>query len=676
MARFCELSTPLGADLEFSSMRVSERLSRLFEIDVEAVSIKDDLDPKKVLGHRANIKVDHGDGVVRHFDGFVTQFANGGSIGRRFVYRLQVRPALWFLTRTTDCRVFQNLSVPQVLDKILLEGRNRNITLAKRLLDASKYKAWEYCVQYRETDFAFASRLMEQEGIYYFFEHTASGHTLVLTDDKSKHTPIPAPDTFDFVPGSRDQVHKKDVVTEWRQIQEVQPAMFTLKDYDWLKPASQQMVTRSPENVHEHGQASAKYEIFDYPGDFDPVGGQALAQGDPYVAARAEELASNAIIIRGDGLLRTFHVGRRFKLANHTRRDQNGEYLIVGTEYVYQDSALESGTQSGARFKCSFTALPQRQQFRAPRVTRRPLIHGLQTAVVTGPSAEEIFTDKYGRIKVQFHWDRRGLKNEESSCFLRVSSLAAGNNWGFISIPRIGQEVLVSFLEGDPDRPVVTGVVYNANNMPPWALPDNKTQWGMLSRSTKDGTAATANALRFEDKKGAEQVWLHAEKNQLIEVENDEVHTVGHDRSKTIGNDEITHVKRDRTETVDRNETITVKGDRTEKVEKNEKIDITGDRTETVGGKETVTITGKRTLSVKNAEAIDVSTTSDSKIGTAYSLTAGTEIKLTTGAASITMKVDGTIEIKGVQIKINGVKIDVAGAALIDIKAPLVKINS
>lgn len=664
MARLCVLSSPMDPDLLFSSMRVSDRLSRMYEIDIEAVSTRDDLAPKDILGKWVSVAVDHGDGVTRDFSGYVTQFTNGGSLGRRFVYRLQVRPSIFGLTRTADCKIFQNLNILDIADKIIF-GRKRSSSLAwnLRLLDRSIYKPWEYCVQYRESDYAFITRLLEQEGVYWYFEHKADQGTMVLIDDKSKHGSITGLSSIPYVPASKEQLHRNDVITEWRQIQEIQPNKFTLKDYDFVKPKSEQMVSRAPERQHEHAESGADFEIYDYPGDFDPVGGAALVQGDPYVAARAEELATNSIVFRGEGLLRQFHVGQRFKLIDHPRQDQNGEYLIVGTEYVYEDIQQESGQKSGSKFKCSFTAIPSAQQFRPPRVTRRPLIHGVQTATVTGPGGEEIHTDKYGRIKVHFHWDRFGPTDDTSSCYLRVSTLAAGNNWGFISIPRIGQEVIVSFLEGDPDRPIVTGVVYNGEHMPPWTLPDHKTQWGMLSRSSKQGTDKNANAFRFEDLKGHEEVWLHAEKNQRIEVENDESHTVGHDRTKTIGHDETIKVKHNRTATITQDETITVEK---------------GNRTLTVAeGNETIKVS-------KGKTDVDIKTT--------YSLKAGDKITLECGASKLEMSKDGTINLTGVKITVDGTevkvhataKVDVLSDALgnvhatgiLDIKGAMVKINS
>jgi type VI secretion system secreted protein VgrG len=306
------------------------------------------------------------------------------------------------------------------------------------------------------------------------------------------------------------------------------------------------------------------------------------------------------------------------------------------------------------------------------------LVSGVQTAVVVGPSGEEIFCDEFGRVKVQFHWDREGKKDEKSSCWIRVSHNIAGKQWGFVILPRMGQEVVVDFEEGDPDRPLIVGMVYNAEQMPPYTLPDNKTQSGFKSRSSKGGSPANFNEIRFEDKKGSEQVFIHAEKNQDIEVENDETHWVGHDRTKTIDNDETTHVKHDRTETVDNNETITIHGARKEEVDKNETITIHGARTETVDKDEKITIHGGRTevvdknesisiggsrketvskdesVSIQGARSHNVTKDDTLAVGKNLSVTAADSISLTTGKASIVMKKDGTITISGKDITITG----------------------
>ena len=709
MDRLCTLTSPLGDALLFARMHVSERLSGLFVIRLDAVSLKPDIRPSDLLGKALTIAVDFDDGLKRQYNGYVSRLSLGGSEGRYFVYHLTLHPWLWFLGRTSDCRIFQAKNVPEIVDLVL--GDEPSKAVDDRLADKSKYLPWEYCVQYRETDLNFVSRLLEQEGIGYFFEHSEGSHRMVLVDSKEGHTAIAGDSSIPFVPDSAEQVQLTDHVAYWSAVQEIQPGQYVLDDYDFKAPGNDLQVVRRAENTPKHGKA--EYEIFDYPGEYDSHG-----EGEHYVANRIEELHDQASVFEGSGTLRAFHAGRKFSLTDHPRKDQNGEYLLVSVDYDYSDPPYESGDGGGTHFNCRFTAIPAKQQFRPPRTTPRPVVQGIQTAVVAGPAGEEIYTDSFGRIKVKFHWDRAEENKEHASCWLRVAFLAAGSGFGFVSIPRIGHEVVVDFLEGDPDRPLVTGVVYNGSNMPPWALPDNKTQSGLLTRSSLKGSAANANAIRFEDKKGAEQVWIHAEKNQDIEVENDETHWVGHDRSKTIDHDEKTHVGHDRTESVGNNETISIGVNRTETVGSNESVSIGSNRTHTVGASETWSVALQRTHSVgvnetisvgaaqeiaigamqKIAVGVDQSTTvgkdqstevgknrsgevgendslkvgksqtvgvaedRTSSIGKDDSLTvgknliinAGDSVTLKTGSASISMKKDGTIVIKGKDITIEG----------------------
>jgi type VI secretion system secreted protein VgrG len=400
--------------------------------------------------------------------------------------------------------------------------------------------------------------------------------------------------------------------------------------------------------------------------------------------------------VEGAGSARGIAVGSVFQLRGHHVPRENKKYLVVAATHTIQGPNYESlgGATPDDFYRCSFLAIESKRPFRPARLTPKPSIQGPQTAIVVGPAGEEIWTDKYGRVKVQFHWDRYGKSNQDSSCWVRVSQQWAGPGWGGVQLPRIGQEVIVEFLEGDPDRPIITGRVYNGVNMPPYELPANKTQSGIKSRSTKEGTPENFNEIRFEDKKGEEQLFIHAEKNQDIEVENDETHWVGHDRTKTIDNNETVHVKKDRTETVGQHETITIHGNRTETVDKDESITISGNRTETVtkdekitisGGRtesvakdESVSVNGKRTVSIgkdesvsiggsrtetveKNesitisgAHTLSVTKSSGIDIGKALSITAADEIVLKSGSASITLKKDGTIVIKGKDISVDG----------------------
>jgi len=428
------------------------------------------------------------------------------------------------------------------------------------------------------------------------------------------------------------------------------------------------------------------------------------------------ELQSQYEVLSGDASSRGLAAGHTFKLKKHPRDDQNRDYLLTETSIRADAGEIDGEGGAGEFFSCSFSAIEKKQQYRAPRLTPKPIIQGPQTAIVVGPGGEEIYTDKYGRVKVHFHWDRHDESNENSSCWIRVSQYWAGKEWGTMHIPRLGQEVIVEFLEGDPDCPIITGRVYNADQTVPYALPDNKTQSGIKSRSSKGGSGANFNEIRFEDKKGSEMLTIHAEKDQDISVENDESHSVGHDRKKTIDHDETNHIKHDRTETVDNDEQITIQHDRGEKVGNNESIsigatrtetvgksesvDISEDRTLSVGGKEThsvggkqslsvgedqvVNVAGSRTKSVSKDESVSVTGSSQEQVGKDQSikvskkfmLDVGDEITIKSGDASIHMKKDGTIQIKGKDLTFEGSgKITVKASSEMTLKGSKIAAN-
>jgi type VI secretion system secreted protein VgrG len=414
-------------------------------------------------------------------------------------------------------------------------------------------------------------------------------------------------------------------IASWDFSRDIQPGVYVHDDYDLERP-SVELRTRK---TLSRGYSPSDYEIYDYPGHY-----LQKADGEQYAGVRIDEFGSMFETAQGITNSKGLNVGSLFTLEDFARDDQNREYLVIGANYDLRFGdyeALPGG--GGTEYRCSFVAMPSSQQFRPRRSTPKPFVQGPQTAVVVGPSGDEIYTDKYGRVKVQFHWDRYGKKDENSSCWIRVSHPWAGKGFGGIHTPRIGQEVIVEFLEGDPDQPIITGRVYNAEQMPPWDLPGNRTQSGFLTRSSQGGGAANANAIRFEDKAGSEQLWIHAEKNQDIEVEKDETHWVGHDRTKTIDHDETSHIKHDRTETVDNNETITVHGARTETVDKNETITINLHRSETVNSGEDVTVNGARSHTVNGAQTTTISLTETHTVGAARAHTVGAAEAITVGAA-------------------------------------------
>ncbi len=618
--RAMEITTPVGDDvLLFYGMHAREELGRLSEYQLDLLSQKKDINPDDLLGKSVTVKIELPDESTRFFNGFVTRFAQGGTVGRYNRYSAFVNPWLWFLTRTTDCRIFQEMTVPDIVKKVFADHPTADF---KFELTAS-YRKWDYCVQYRETDFNFVSRLLEEEGIYFYTRHTDGHHTIVLTDSMSKHETVPGYEKISFI-SPHDLVRPElEHIGSWDFSRTIQPGVYVHDDYDLERP-SVELKTRK---VLSRTYSPSDYEIYDYPGHY-----LQKPDGEQYADVRINEFGTQFETARGISNSKGIHVGSLFTLEDFPREDQNAEYLIVSASYDLEFSGYESMPDSaGTSYQCSFVAMPSKQQFRPRRATPKPFVQGPQTAVVVGPGGEEIYTDKYGRVKVQFHWDRYGKKDENSSCWIRVSSPWAGKAWGTISTPRIGQEVVVAFLEGDPDQPIIVGRVYNAEQMPPYDLPGNKTQSGMKSRSSMGGGPANFNEIRFEDKSGAEQLFIHAEKNQDIEVEKDETHWVGHDRTKTIDHDETSHIKHDRTETVDHDETIVIHGQRGEVVDKNETIVIHQNRTETVDGNESISIGGSRSITVAKSETATVALQRTHSVGVNETITVGAAQEVTVG---------------------------------------------
>jgi type VI secretion system secreted protein VgrG len=622
--RVMEITTPLGEDvLLFHALHAREELGRLGDYQLDLLSPKNDVNVDDILGKNVTIKLALPDDSTRYFNGFVTRFAQGGTYGRYTRYFAVVRSWLWFLTRTTDCRIFQEMTVPDIVKKVF--GDHPTADFKFEL--TGSYRKWNYCVQYRETDFNFVSRLLEHEGIYFYTRHTDGHNTVVLTDSTSKHVPTPGYEKIPFIAPEEVVRPELEHISSWDFARDIQPGVYVHDDYDLERPSvelrTRKTLTRS--------YSPSDYEIYDYPGHYIQK-----PDGEQYAHVRIDEFGTMFETAQGIANSKGVAVGSLFTLEDFKRDDQNREYLVIAASYDLRFGDYEALPQGGGTdYRCSFVAMPSSQQFRPRRSTPKPFVQGPQTAVVVGPAGDEIYVDKYGRVKVQFHWDRYGKKDEKSSCWIRVSHPWAGKGFGGIHTPRIGQEVIVDFLEGDPDQPIITGRVYNAEQMPPWDLPGNKTQSGFLTRSSSGGAAANANAIRFEDKAGSEQLWIHAEKNQDIEVEKDETHWVGQDRKKTIDRDETTHVKHDRTETVDNNETITVHGQRTEVVDKDETITIHANRTEKVDKNEEITITGSRSVTVTKNESKTVGLQRTHTVGVNETITVGGAQEVTVGGLQV-----------------------------------------
>ncbi len=619
--REIEIISPLGPDvLLLREVTVTEELGRLFSIELELGSSQD-IDFEQLLGQNVSIRLDFINRGQRYFNGFVTSLSQAPSEGRFARYHATVQPWLWFLTRTADCRIFQNMTVPDIIKEVC---KDQGFTDIEDRLSGS-YRSWDYCVQYRETDFNFISRLMEQEGIYYYFMHEEGKHTLYLADGINSHEPVPDNESIPYYPPDQVATREEECISAWYLSKNVQPGTYVLNDFDFVRPKADLKVNSSIAQAHDR----ADYEIYDYPGEY-----VVSDEGDHYVRTRIEELHSQYEQAQGESVVRGLLCGGIFNLENFPRDDQNREYLLTSiTHTIHADSFEASRESAGISYRNSFTVIESSIPYRPERITPKPIVQGPQTAIVVGPSGEEIYTDEHGRVKLQFHWDRYGNSDENSSCWVRVSQLWAGKTWGGIHIPRIGQEVIVEFLEGDPDRPIITGRVYNGDQTPPYDLPANKTQSGIKSRSSKGGSGANFNEIRFEDKKGEEQIYIHAEKNQDNIVENDETTNVGNDRTEDVGHDETIHIGNNRTETVDVDESITIGNNRTEQVGSNETISIGVDRTETVGSNETIAIGSNRTVTIGSNKTETIGINKAETIGAAKELTIGAAYAVTVGAA-------------------------------------------
>ncbi|EOE6855968.1 type VI secretion system Vgr family protein [Cronobacter sakazakii] len=559
----------------------------------------------------------------RYLNGKVTRVAVSAvelSGTRYAAYELTVEPDLWPMQRDRNLRIFQGQTVPQIVKTLLGESR---VNMEERL--SGSYRVWEYCVQYQESSLDFISRLLELEGIAYHFRHEQDRHTLILTDAPGQYEPFPGYETIPYHVTPSGGSTDEEGISQWALEDSVTPGIYSLDDYDFRKPNAWLFQARQNPLSPQPGSI----DVYDWPGRFVEHG-----HGEFYARIRQERWQVEHRQTQGTATALGIAPGHTFVLRNAPFFGDNGEYLTTVAHYRFEENRYASGPDSNTLHEIRFEVIPADVPYRPAQKTPWPRTYGPQTAKVVGPQGESIWTDKYGRVKVKFHWDRLGKGDDTSSSWVRVSSAWAGQGFGGVQIPRVGDEVVVDFINGDPDRPLITGRVYNEASMPPWALPAAATQMGFLSRS-KDGSPDNANALRFEDKAGEEQVWLHAEKNMDTEIENDETHSVGSNRTKTIGANETTTVKKNRTETVVENETITVHQNRTETVDGNETITIHSNRTETVDQNEDVRIGQNQSVTVNGAQTLRVDKTKTETIALASMLNVGLAQNTNIGAAYV-----------------------------------------
>ncbi len=623
--RLISLSTPLGKDkLLLTSFDGSEHISDLFEFQLEALSDDLAIKPDTLIGKTVTVTIQNEHN--RTFNGYVSRFSFGEIQADNLrQYRLTMVPWLWFLSKMHDHRIFQEKSAKDIICQIFKDAGFNDF----KFNASGGTEIREYCVQYNETDLNFVSRLLEEEGIAYYFEQSAEKHTLVIVDQKNSYKPC-VENEITYSKGNQPGTQ----ISSWDHWYEFITGLWEHTDYDFKNPRKK-LNTKISTSIKL--PLVSQFEHYQYPGNYSKD-----AVGKDYIKYRLEAEEANFDTVLGESDCSTFFAGGTFKLKKHDARDEKGGYIITSISHKALDSSYFSGKEGQSEYINKFICIPDNVHFRPLERHPKPIIQGPLSALVTGPSGEEIYIDEYGRIKVQFFWDREGKVDENSSCFIRVVQPWAGRQWGTSFIPRMGMEVIVDFINGNPDRPLVTGSVYNKNNMPPYS---SKTQSGIKTHSTKGGDPGNYNEIRFEDLKGSEQVFIHAEKNMDVEVENDETLTVDNDRTKLISHDENSTITNDRNKTVNNNQTETIA--------KNKSIDVGVDHTESIENNMTIRVGGDLKESVKGQYNEDVTKEYGLQAKT-ITMQADDQITLQTGGAKIVMKKNGDITISGKNINLKG----------------------
>lgn len=693
--------------LLIESMKAEEELSRSFSYTLELLSDDAFIETKELMGVMMTVELEQADGSARYFNGYVTQAERTGSDGGYCLYQVVLSPWTHLLHNTIDNYTFQEQTLTATLDEIFADYgvfADYDIRVYGKA-EPETFRAQGGRITPDapdgESDYNYLHRRLEEKGWYYWFEHRKDGHTLVISDNSEvASSPIDGTGKVRF--HNDKATLPEDTIQQWKTRRTLAPGKVSVTSFDFKHPRAEH------QNIKTRNQQGRvlQTEVHEYTGAY---GFKDFNAGRELAKLRMEEIESRAKCFEAKSNCRLLQPGRTFELLGHFAHDKEDivqrKFLIQSVRHEASNNYLQ-GNEGKTVYDNTFIAQRKIIPYRPGRGhnSKQPRRYGVQNAVVVGRPGEEIDCDEYGRVYVQFPWDRKGQYDHKSSCRVRVASTWAGSNFGAISLPRVGQEVLVTWVDGNPDLPIIIGSVFNQANMPPWELPANKTQTGILSRSTQGGHYAHANALRFEDKKGEEQLWLHAEKDQLTEVEHDEDKWVGNDRKKTIDRDETSHIKRNRSETVDNDESITIHHNRTERVDNDENISIGANRTEDVGRNETLHVGANRTehIGANHDETIGANMTlkvaltknemvgaaSTVSVGGAYALTvgaamntavglaqfeevgldktvlvgrnlhlkAGDELKLEVGKSCILMRADGHIRISGVEVLTDATK--------------------
>jgi type VI secretion system secreted protein VgrG len=571
--RLFRLQTPLGPDkLVLRKFSGTEGMSEQFRFTLDMVSEDWNIKLEDVLQKKFTVSIRQSDGATeRFFDGYVSRFWQPPSPGRLATYHAEIVPWLWFLNLSHGCHIYQDKTVRQVIKEVFEKFGYQQDRDFKFLL-RGKHLPWEYCSQYRETAFDFVSRLMEIEGMYYYFQHGDGRHVMIITDSKTTHVPCPYQSTFRF-----DKVtglgyfHEDDTIPSWKPEKQMRPSRYAHRDFNFLTPHAD-LSGQADSSEEDQEDENPKDQIYDYPGEYE-----FKKDAEDWARLRIEEQEMDHSFTEGSGCCRAMIPGYKFTLTDHDRKDQNKTWLITRISHEGTNGTFMAGSDGeAAKYESKFRCISADDQYRTGRKTKKSQMLGMQTAFVMGPKGEEVHTDPYGRVKVKFHWDRSKKQDDTCSCWLRVMQPWTGVNYGHIWLPRVGQEVVVDFLEGDPDRPLVVGCVYNKDSMPPYKLPDNKTVSGFKTRSTKGGTTDNFNEIYLEDKKDSELFRMQAEKDMQIIVKHDQSISVQHDQQINVGHDQ--------TELVQNDQHITVQGERRDSVGKNRSTTIGSDDQLKAGG--------------------------------------------------------------------------------------------
>ncbi|MBC2695371.1 MAG: type VI secretion system tip protein VgrG [Desulfobacteraceae bacterium] len=629
-------------DLRVVDFTAAETISSPYNVDLTLAS-EDEIDFNDMIGKKALLII-IGDEENRYFHGVINKFTQGGNRGRFYLYAATMVPFVCFLSFMQDLRIFQNKKVPDIVEQILKDGGITTDCFEFRL--QGQYQEREYCVQYRETNLDFISRLLEEEGIFYFFEHTHDNYLMVFGDGMVNYQPIAGKADIVFhLPDA--MVAEKEYVHRFNLSQQIRSGKVTLRDFNFKKPSLDLTSQKEADSFQ-------KLEVYDYPGEYSDEG-----TGKNLSLVRLQEAVVFKDQAEGQSLCSCFIPCFTFNMTGHERDDFNQEYLLVDVNHTgSQPQVLEEQAGSDLEFSYSngFLVIPSSVNFRPLRKTAKPVVEGVQTAIVVGPSSEEIYTDEYGRVKVQFHWDREGKKDEKSSCWIRVSSDFAGAEHGCIFTPRIGQEVIVRFLEGDPDQPIITGRVYNAATMPPYTLPDKKTKSAIKTNSSFGGDGF--NEIRFEDAKGDEEIFVHAEKEMNIRVKNNRREWIGNDRHLFVYLDEQDGGDSgNKFELVERDKHVIVRRDSIEEIQ--------GDSHLNIKGKKAVEVTGSHSVTVHD-DMIEVFDKNHSMEVAQDYYTKGMNVVIE-AKTGLTINVGGnfiTIDSSGVTISGSSVNFNEGGSAL------------